>query len=304
MYSHAQPPEITHGEGRCRLMNDLIEDAKEGHTKGREGRVAGIRVTAAQAQQLWDLALGGFSDNAQTVATFKVGGERIWAETLDRLWEKVGDRDILDNLHLEALQKTPYREVSIRLGPGKWTTYTVNAEDPTWALGRYEELTERLTAHRSFLVAVATKRPEIALPGADDEDPGKQSGKTRWVPRDVWTHNQLRKWEMPTSLTLALVRALALTSFIYWILTTIGKITGRDILEGDPITPAELSYRGLYFWAAVTLGFIWIAAKRATYLQMQCGVRLKPHKAYDTGTLVMIAAAVASAVGTVIQAVK
>ncbi|TQS29117.1 hypothetical protein [Microbispora sp. KK1-11] len=290
-------------------MTDLMDplDEQEGQTKGREGRVAGVRLTVEQAEALWELALGGFEGDAKTIVTYEIGGDSTKARTPARLWPMLGDREALDNLRMEARQQEPYRHVTIQLGPGKWTTYTVRAEDPTWALGRYEELTEWLVARQSFLVRVDTKRPEIALtPPADAPSRKATDSDTTWASRDVWSPRPTRPWETPTSLAIMLIWALAVCATVGWLSLVVGQFTGRNYMENGspPITPADLSQRGFYLWSAIALGAAVFAVKRATALKMRTQVQLKPRKEYDTGTVISIAAAVVGAVGTVLQLFK
>lgn len=192
-------------------------------------------------------------------------------------------------------QDNPYRSVEIEIGPDRWTTYTVQADDSTWALGRYEELTEKLVAYQHFLVAVATKKPEISSGAA-------------WIPRDVWSKNSVRKWELATAIAISMAAVGAATATAFYVMLTVAKLTGIMWLEDGktrPVTPEDLAYRGMAFWGAVGLWCLWATAKRLTAINMRSRIRTKPpRREYDSVAVLSLVFTILSVLVAVAQLVS
>lgn len=78
-----------------------------------------------------------------------------------------GDPSELNNFYFSVTQDSPVRRVVIEVGPGDSTVYSIESDDPTWAHGRYHEITEKLLADRSLYAKGYASAPEVPKEGTD-----------------------------------------------------------------------------------------------------------------------------------------
>ena len=116
------------------------------------GALVGCQPRWRNLEQAWTLALRGIDNNRDILLTHIVEGrEIVREETLEKLRSEAGDPVILDNLALKVAQQSPFRVIEIKIGPGRITSVTVEAEDHTWAIGRHTEIMEKLVKTRRRL---------------------------------------------------------------------------------------------------------------------------------------------------------
>ncbi|KAB2380660.1 hypothetical protein [Actinomadura montaniterrae] len=126
------------------------------------GELEGCRPTLEELSNLWNLALKGFDspDKEVELVHFIKDRERVRQKTLIELIREAGEPALLDNLTLKAHQDSPLREVEIKIGPGRATSVTVEAEDHTWSIGRHSEIMEKLLHTRKWYALGDRTRPE------------------------------------------------------------------------------------------------------------------------------------------------
>jgi len=91
------------------------------------------------------------------------GTQLIEPDSLRTLIKDTSGIRELDNFVFYVSQKDPNRYVEIEIGPGDWTTYTVESDDVTWTLGRHYELTEKLLSHRSSYAKYKIPAPCLSI---------------------------------------------------------------------------------------------------------------------------------------------
>jgi hypothetical protein len=118
-----------------------------------EGRMIGCQPAIDELSELWELSLRGVdSPDRELLLTHDIAGrERVRQENLEKLVKESGDPSNFSNVTLAARQRNPYRDIQIQLGPGYWTSVVVEADDHTWAIGRYSEIMEHLARTRKAL---------------------------------------------------------------------------------------------------------------------------------------------------------
>lgn len=146
----------------------------------RRGRVCGYRPTREQLEEVLELAQKGIEDHPVALLRYSQGDEEIYSHgdsdsgkisrvNLQEIIEDAGDPGELHNLHFSVSQEVPVRRVEIQVGSGDWTTYLVESDDPTWAYGRYHELTDKLLISRSLYAKGHSPSPQILKEGTDNK---------------------------------------------------------------------------------------------------------------------------------------
>ena len=144
----------------------------------RRGRVCGYRPTREQLEEILELAQRGIEENSFANLKYSQGDQEIYShgnqgkilsENLSEIIREAGNPDELNNLYFSVNQDSPARRVDIQIGSGNWTTYLIESDDPTWAYGRYHEITERLLANRSLYAKGHSARPEVLQKGTGDK---------------------------------------------------------------------------------------------------------------------------------------
>ncbi|WP_188197236.1 hypothetical protein [Nonomuraea sp. SYSU D8015] len=263
----------------------------------RRGRIQGFRPTAEQIQDVWQLAQKGFDSTAtDTKISYDPGNSKsIEDDDLANFVREVKkDRDLLTNLHLKSSQANPRRIVEISIGPDSWTTYEVQAEDSTWALGRFEELTAALLEARPFLAAIRAKAPEWQPYSYLQQEKNRpRTGKRlsvrwregpSWQPRTWLPFQSAAKHRLEFTLTLLITYA----RMVLFALPLVLAILGSEILifniwgiaylteRKQPIWNPETLAR--YAWLGVACGILNWAIGRWLHLQLQARVFLTKRK--------------------------
>jgi hypothetical protein len=106
-----------------------------------QGTVTNCQPDIDELENIWRLALRGIDakDRVVTLAYFD-GEDEITRTSLGDLVLKARTPPTLDNLTLSAWQADPRRKISIQVGLGRETYVFVEADDPVWAIKRYDEV--------------------------------------------------------------------------------------------------------------------------------------------------------------------
>jgi hypothetical protein len=252
-------------------------------TRIQSGRVRGYQPTLTEFSEILELAQRGMDasdaaaelhyqrDSEVTTSGKDIG--RITAEHVSKLIEESRAPKSLLNLRFSSSQENPARSVVIAIDPDGWTYYRVESSDFTWALGRFQELTELLLANRRLPARAQFPLPEVLASGRY-----RGWGAVLWVPSRDWRVT-LARWfkespfwfpfliavaftASPPSFSavrgiaftcLVLAYAAALSAYFRWLkdtyksyvsvsrsqLNIISLITGK---EADPVSRATLLF--------------------------------------------------------------
>lgn len=147
----------------------------------RRGRVLGYRPTREQLERILELAQRGIEENSVANLKYSLGNKvfysngnngRILPEDFRRdIVREAGNPGELNNLIFSISQASPVRRIEIEIGPGDWTTYLIESDDPTWAHGRYFEITEELLADRNLYAKGRSSTPQVPKEGTDEWRP-------------------------------------------------------------------------------------------------------------------------------------
>lgn len=140
----------------------------------RRGRVQGYRPSREHLEELLKLTQRGIDNDSAAKLIYSHGREEIYSEgdggkilpeNLGQVVSDAGDPAELNNLYFSISQDSPIRRVEIDIGPGDWTSYTIESDDQTWAHGRYHEITEKLLADRNLYAKGHSPAPQVPKDG-------------------------------------------------------------------------------------------------------------------------------------------
>jgi hypothetical protein len=136
-----------------------------------------------------ELAQRGIDKNPETELIYAQGNEEIFSrgneghilpENLAQVIKDADDPAEMNNFFFSIGQDSPVRRVEIEIGPGDWTRYFIESDDPTWAHGRYHEVTEKLLASRSLYAKGHASAPQVPREGTNEWRPAAWELVSNW----------------------------------------------------------------------------------------------------------------------------
>lgn len=241
----------------------------------RRGRVCGYRPTREQLEEILELAQRGIEENSVANLKYSQGDADIYSpgnhgkilpENLSEIIREAGNPDELTNLYFSINQDSPARRIDIQIGSGSgdWTTYLIESDDPTWAYGRYHELTERLLANRGLYAKGHSPGPQVLQKGTGN----------RWRPA-VWELVPDWRASVAESLPKALWLILAieivpiLIALAYYYDSTNTKVSRNDQRNAEHVLQWFSNNSGVLFFITVSyvIMLIFLRRRMKTFLK-------------------------------------
>jgi hypothetical protein len=203
----------------------------------RRGRVRGYRPTREQLEEVFELAQRGIGQNSVAKLIYSQGNEEIYSEgndgkilpeNLGQVVRDAGDPGELNNLYFSINQDSPARRVEMEIGPGDWTTYSIESDDQTWAHGRYYEITESLLANRSLYAKGGFSAPEVPKEGTDGWRPAAWELVSDWRASAVGNVIHALWFALWSVVVVGILTILVALSYDYYNMYTNSEVARND----------------------------------------------------------------------------
>lgn len=269
-------------------------DDEPRETRVRQGRIQGFQPDLQTLESIWELACRGFSEGSITNIECRHGERRLTGTSLTKILSRATGTPLLNDIELRAKQEQPRREVSLKIGPGRWTTHSVEAEDHTWALGRHAELMERLYVERSPSSQAFSRKPEVA------SEHGKGWERAAWIEPKI----KARPVQIIAVCCLAIIWVSGLVLCVTWANNAVYAIWGLNIFastQKQVHRPPEIQITSTWVTATLTYLFLWGALMRWRFVSLQSRVAEKPSYKLDPLTLASVLISLATLLFTIIS---
>lgn len=271
-----------------------LSDDEPRETRVRQGRIQGFQPDRQTLESIWELACRGFSKDSITSIECRHGERRLTGTNLAKTLSRATGTPLLNDIELHAKQEQPRREVSLKIGPGRWTVHSVESEDHTWALGRHAELMERLYIERSPSSQAFSRKPEVA------SEHGNGWEKSAWMEPRI----KARPVQVIAVCCLAIIWISGLIFCITWIENAVYATWHINIFASTQTQThhaPEIRITRTWVVASLTYLFFLAALMRWRFVALQSRVTEKTSYKPDPLTLASVSISLATLLFTIIS---